>query len=119
MRLLILAAAAVLLLLQVSAAGAARRELINGWNPIKDVSDPYVVNIAKFAVQIHNDKAKTGLVLEKVVRGETQVVSGTNYRLVIQVKDGAETKSYEAIVFDKPWDYVRRLTSFKPLLGNA
>ncbi|KAI6704644.1 hypothetical protein NL676_007606 [Syzygium grande] len=91
MRLLILAAAAVLLLLQVSAMGPP----------------------------IHNDKAKTGLVLEKVVRGETQVMSGTNYRLVIQVKDGAETKSYEAIVFDKPWDYVRRLTSFKPLLGNA
>ncbi|XP_056172170.1 cysteine proteinase inhibitor 1-like [Syzygium oleosum] len=119
MRLLILAVAAVLLLLQVSAARAARRELVGGWSPIKDLSDPYVGEIAKFAVKTHNDEAKTGLVLEKVVRGETQTVSGTNYRLVIQVKDGAETKNFEAAVFDKPWEHVRRLTSFKPVLGNA
>ncbi|KAI6704643.1 hypothetical protein NL676_007605 [Syzygium grande] len=120
MRLLILAAAAVLLLLKVSTAGAARREaLLGGWNPIKDLSDPFVGEIAGFAIKTHNDEAKTGLVLEKVLRGETQVVSGTNYRIIIQVKDGAETKNFEAVVFDKSWEHVRRLTSFKPVLGNA
>ncbi|KAF8030299.1 hypothetical protein BT93_E2678 [Corymbia citriodora subsp. variegata] len=83
------------------------------WKPIKDLSDSYVQEIAEFAIKTHNDNAKTGLVLEKVVKGETQVVEGTNYRLVVKVKDGANTKSFEAIVWDKPWEHFRRLTSFK------
>ncbi|XP_030446067.2 cysteine proteinase inhibitor 1-like [Syzygium oleosum] len=120
MRLFILTATAVLLLLQVSATQAARRAALDGgWNPINDLSDPYVGEIADFAVKTHNDEAKTGLVLEKVVKGETQVVSGTNYRLVIEVKDGADTKSFEAVVFDKPWEHVRSLTSFEPVQGNV
>ncbi|KAI6704636.1 hypothetical protein NL676_007598 [Syzygium grande] len=120
MRLLILAAAAVLLLLQVSAAGSAHTEpLLGGWNPVKNLSDPYVREIAEFAVKTHNDNAKTGLLLKKVVKGETQVVSGTNYRLVVEVKDGVETKSFEALVWDKPWERFRRLSSFKAVQGNA
>ncbi|KAI6704638.1 hypothetical protein NL676_007600 [Syzygium grande] len=113
MRLLILAAAAVLLL-QVSASRAAHPEqLLGGWKPIKNLSDPYVREIAEFAVKTHNDEAKTGLVLKMVVKGETQGVAGTNYRLVINVKDGASTKSFEAIVWDKPWEHFRSLTLFK------
>ncbi|XP_030446468.1 cysteine proteinase inhibitor 1-like [Syzygium oleosum] len=119
MRLLILAAAAVLLLLRVSATRAARRELVGGWNPINDLSDPYVGEIADFAVKKHSEEAKMGLVLEKVVKGETQVVSGSNYRLVIEVKDGADTKCFEVVVFDKPWEHVRSLTSFEPVQGNV
>ncbi|XP_010057839.2 cysteine proteinase inhibitor 1 [Eucalyptus grandis] len=119
MRLLILAAA-VLLLLQVSAAGAARTEgLLGGWKPIKNLSDPYVREIAEFAVKTRNDEAKSGLALEKVVKGEMQVVSGTKYRLVIEVKDGAETKSFEAVVWDKSWEHSRRLSSFKAVRGKA
>ncbi|KAL3740877.1 hypothetical protein ACJRO7_022066 [Eucalyptus globulus] len=116
MRLLIVAAAAVLLLLQVLAAGAARSEpLVGGWEPIKNLNDPYVQEIAKFAIKTHNDQAKTGLVLEKVVKGETQVVAGTNYKLVVAAKDGASTKNFEAVVWDKPWEHSRSLTSFKPV----
>ncbi|XP_039170039.1 cysteine proteinase inhibitor 1-like [Eucalyptus grandis] len=116
MRLLIVAAAAVLLLLQVLAAGATRTEpLVGGWEPIKNLNDPYVQEIAKFAIKTHNDQAKTGLVLEKVVKGETQVVAGTNYKLVVAAKDGADTKNFEAVVWDKPWEHFRSLTSFKPV----
>lgn len=119
MRLLIVAAAAVLLLLQVLAAGAARTEpLVGGWEPIKNLNDPYVQEIAKFAIKTHNDQAKTGLVLEKVVKGETQVVAGTNYRLVVEVKDGTNKKSFEALVWDKPWEHSRRLSSFKAVKGK-
>ncbi|KAI3434182.1 Cystatin domain-containing protein, partial [Psidium guajava] len=111
---LLVAAAVLLLLLQVSAAGAARTgALVGGWQPIKNLSDPYVREIAEFAVKAHNDDAKTGLVLKKVVKGETQVVSGTNYRLVVEVEDGADTRSFEAVVWDKPWEHFRRLSSFK------
>ncbi|KAK3432187.1 hypothetical protein EUGRSUZ_E03919 [Eucalyptus grandis] len=116
MRLLIVAAAAVLLLLQVLAAGATRTEpLVGGWESIKNLNDPYVQEIAKFAIKTHNDQAKTGLVLEKVVKGETQVVAGTNYKLVVAAKDGADTKNFEAVVWDKPWEHFRSLTSFKPV----
>ncbi|KAF8030295.1 hypothetical protein BT93_E2674 [Corymbia citriodora subsp. variegata] len=119
MRLLILAAAAVLLL-QVSAAGAVRTEpLLGGWHPIKNLSDPYVREIAEFAIKTRNDQAKTGLVLEKVAKGETQVVAGMNYRLVLEVKDGADPKSFEALVWDKPWEHSRRLSSFKAVQGKA
>ncbi|KAI6704631.1 hypothetical protein NL676_007593 [Syzygium grande] len=69
--------------------------------------------IAEFAVKTHNDEAKTGLEVKKVVKGETQVVAGTNYRLLIKVKDGAGMKSFKAIVWDKPWEHFRSLTSFK------
>ncbi|KAI6704634.1 hypothetical protein NL676_007596 [Syzygium grande] len=117
MRLLLLAAA--LLLLQVSAFGAAPGEpLLGGWTPMKNLSDPYVREVAEFAVKTHNDDANTGLLLKKVVKGETQVVSGTNYRLVVEVKDGANTKNFEALVFDKPWEHVRRLSSFKAVHGR-
>ena len=34
----------------------------------------------------------------RVIRGETQVVSGINYRLVIETKDGDH---YEAVVWEK------------------
>ncbi|XP_010057838.2 cysteine proteinase inhibitor 1 [Eucalyptus grandis] len=116
MRLLIVAAAAVLLLLQVLAAGATRDGAAGrGWEPIKNLNDPYVQEIAKFAIKTHNDEAKTGLVLEKVVKGETQVVAGTNYKLVVAAKDGADTKNFEAVVWDKPWEHFRSLTSFKPV----
>ncbi|KAI6704628.1 hypothetical protein NL676_007590 [Syzygium grande] len=87
MRLLLLAAAAAAarLLLQVSAFGAAPRGAAAwGMDADKEPERP-------------------------VVKGETQVVSGTNYRLVVEVKDGANTKNFEALVFDQPWEHVRRL----------
>ncbi|KAF8030296.1 hypothetical protein BT93_E2675 [Corymbia citriodora subsp. variegata] len=119
MRILIFAAA-VLLLLQVSAAGAARTEApVGGWKPIKNLSDPYVREIAEFAVKTRNDEANTGLSLERVAKGETQVVAGTNYRLVVEVKDGANTKSFEAVVWDQPWQHSRRLSSFKAVQGKV
>ncbi|KAL3740876.1 hypothetical protein ACJRO7_022064 [Eucalyptus globulus] len=128
MRFVILAAAAAVLLLQVSASGATRTEalvggspeaLVGGWRPIKNLSDPYVRGIAEFAIKAHNDEANTGLVLVKVMKGETQVVSGANYRLVVEVKDGADTKSFEVVVWDKPWEHSRRLTSFTAVPGKA
>ncbi|XP_030553024.1 cysteine proteinase inhibitor 1-like [Rhodamnia argentea] len=121
MRLLILAATAVaVLLLEVSAAGAARTgPPLGGWQPIKNLSDPYVREIAEFAVKTHNVEANTGLLLKKVVKGETQVVAGTNYKLVVEVKDGADAKRFEALVWDKPWEHFRRLSSFKAVQGNV
>ncbi|VVA93420.1 unnamed protein product [Arabis nemorensis] len=88
--------------------------LLGGWKPIKDVSDPNVVEIAEFAISEHNKVSKPGLVYEKVVQGKQQVVAGTKYDLVIAAKNGGgRSKNYEAVVWDKPYEKFRKLESFK------
>ncbi|KAK4439438.1 Cysteine proteinase inhibitor 1 [Sesamum alatum] len=91
-----------------------RKATVGGWRPIDNPKDPKVVEIANFAVTEHNKEASTALVFEAVVKGETQVVAGTNYRLVIAAKDGSPTgsKQYQAVVWDKPSLKFRKLVSF-------
>ncbi|XP_012090836.2 cysteine proteinase inhibitor 5 [Jatropha curcas] len=117
------------LLFVVSGAAAAAR--LGGWQPIKNLNDPHVVEIANYAVGEYNKRSTANLKLnyavgeynkrstanlklEKVVKGETQVVAGTNYRLVLEVNGGA-SKDYEAVVWEKTWENFKNLTSFKPV----
>ncbi|TKY72236.1 Cysteine proteinase inhibitor 5 [Spatholobus suberectus] len=100
----------------VLAFAAARPETIpGGWTPIKDVKERHVVEIANYAVSEYDKRSGAKLKLVKVVKGETQVVAGTNYRLVLKAKDGSATMNYEAVVWEKTWLHFRNLTSFKPL----
>ncbi|KAA8520188.1 hypothetical protein F0562_014444 [Nyssa sinensis] len=88
----------------VSAAVGGRKEaLVGGWSPIENPKDPQVREIGEFAVNEHNKQAKTDLKFDSVVRGETQVVAGTNYRLIIAAKEGGVLNNYQAVVWDKPW----------------
>lgn len=87
--------------------------MVGGWKPIEDVKDPHVVEIGEFAVNEYNKKEKKGLVLNEIVSGESQVVSGINYKLVLDAKDGSSNGKYEAIVWEKVWIGYRNLTSFK------
>jgi cystatin-C len=107
----------VLLFLSVSVISDAVKKdaLVGGWTPIKDTKDPHVAEIAQFAVTEYGKQSGVKLILVKVVKGETQVVSGTNYHLVLAAKDKSVTKSYEARVWEKPWLHFRNLTSFTPL----
>ncbi|KAK4439440.1 Cysteine proteinase inhibitor 1 [Sesamum alatum] len=84
-----------------------------GWRPINNPKDPQVVEIAKFAVTEHNKEASTALAFEAVVKGETQVITGT-YWLVIAAKDGSATgsKQYQAVVWDEQSLKFRKLVSF-------
>lgn len=99
--------------------GGGKGDLLGGWRPITDTNDSEVVEIGKFAVDQHNKEAKSQLVFRRVLKGETQVVAGTNYRLVISAADGGRRsrsgKKYLAEVWDKPWENFRNLTSFKKL----
>ncbi|XP_010441439.1 PREDICTED: cysteine proteinase inhibitor 5-like [Camelina sativa] len=88
---------------------------VGGWSPISDVKDPHVVEIGEFAVSEYDKRSKLGLKFETVVSGETQVVSGTNYRLTVAANDGGASKNYEAMVWEKPWLKFMNLTSFKPV----
>ncbi|KDP21894.1 hypothetical protein JCGZ_03032 [Jatropha curcas] len=95
-------------------SGAAVAALVGGWQPIKNLNDPHVVEIANYAVGEYNKRSTANLKLGKVVKGETQVVAGTNYRLVLEVNGGA-SKDYEAVVWEKTWENFKNLTSFKPV----
>ena len=104
------------LLLPLMVASTAKRTgpLLGGWKTIENLKDPHVREIAEFAVTEYNKQSKVDLKLKSVVKGETQVVAGTNYKLVVSVQNGAAAEKYEAIVWEKPWEHFRNLTSFKP-----
>ncbi|KAL3845464.1 hypothetical protein ACJIZ3_002867 [Penstemon smallii] len=87
--------------------------IVGGSQPIENPNDPTVVEIAKFAVAEHNKNAKAELEFVKVVKGEILAVVGTHYKLVISAKDGSDTKNYEAVVYERPWDKVLKLIFFK------
>nr|XP_043611618.1 cysteine proteinase inhibitor 6-like [Erigeron canadensis] len=87
----------------------AHGPLSGGWKPIHDVNDPLIIDIGKFAVDAHNKGGHTSLKFENVVKGETQVVSGTQYSLTIKALDGRVENKYVALVWDKPWMKFRKL----------
>ncbi|RID45254.1 hypothetical protein BRARA_I01996 [Brassica rapa] len=91
------------------------------WSPISNVKDPHVVEVGKFAVSEYDMESKSELKFVAVVSGESKVVAGTNYRLIVAVNacvaagPGA-SKNYEAIVWEKQWLKSMNLTSFKPVV---
>ncbi|OWM75909.1 hypothetical protein CDL15_Pgr009553 [Punica granatum] len=71
---------------------------LGGWTRMKDLNDPYVQGIAKFAISQYNKRSKASLTFVSVKSGDSQVVKGVNYRLIISATDGATTLDYDAIV---------------------
>ncbi|KAI8524980.1 hypothetical protein RHMOL_Rhmol13G0191900 [Rhododendron molle] len=115
---LILTLLVPLVLSDVSAAvGGRKAAMVGGWRQIKDLNAPEVQEAAQFAVTEYNKEAGTHLDYQSVVSGETQVVAGTNYRLMIAAKDGAVPGNYEAVVWVKPWAHYKNLTSFRKFSG--
>ncbi|KAL7130416.1 hypothetical protein ABFS83_13G132700 [Erythranthe nasuta] len=104
----------LLSILLVSSINEASATFFGIWRPINDLKDQVVEQIAKFAVTEHNKEAKTSLEFITVVQGETKLVSGTNYRLVISAKDraAAQPKNYTAVVWSKPWIKFQQLLTF-------
>ncbi|XVF13718.1 hypothetical protein REPUB_Repub08aG0231700 [Reevesia pubescens] len=113
-----------LLFLPFVFSDARRMTLAGGWEPIKNISEPHVREVAEFAVSDYNKQSKASLKLKSVVEGETQVVSGINYKLVVETIDGtinwtvAGIEEYEAVVWEKAQGNSRSLTSFKRLLKS-
>ena len=89
--------------------------LVGGWQPIKNITEPHVKEIGEYAVEEYNKESKSQLKFVSVVKGETQLVTGTNYRLILATKDGALAKNYQAVVWEKVWEHFRNLTSFTPV----
>ncbi|XP_014508270.1 cysteine proteinase inhibitor 1-like [Vigna radiata var. radiata] len=96
-------------------AVARKDNLSGGWSPIKNINDPHVKEIADYAVTEYDKRSGHELKLEKVLKGETQVVAGVNYRLILAASDGSSSNNYEAIVWEKTWQHFRNLSSFTPV----
>ncbi|XP_066385174.1 cysteine proteinase inhibitor 8-like [Miscanthus floridulus] len=114
---LIVVAAAVAGLCSVAPAASASEEpqIVGGWKSIKNVNDPHIQELGRWAVSEYDTAASDSLVFSKVVSGEEQVVAGTNYKLIIEATKGAgKNATYGAAVYEKEWTKTRQLLSFAP-----
>jgi len=82
-------------------------------SPVK-INDPYVINIATFAVTEYNKQnTKAKLVFEKPLNGVVDTLNdGINYRLTFSAKNGSTSNDYGAIVLEKPYKHFRNLSAF-------
>ncbi|KAL9146779.1 hypothetical protein ABFS82_13G133200 [Erythranthe guttata] len=80
--------------------------------------DRKVVEIADFAVDKHNQLAKTNLKLSNVINGTMTVLGGTYYELAISAVDRRKAnaaQNYATLVYEKPWQHLKILVSFKEI----
>lgn len=104
----------LLLLSLVLVSYAARRSesALGGWSPIKDVNDSHVAEIANYAVSEYDKRSGAKLTLVKVSKGETQVVAGTNYRLVLKVKNVSQKEKQCRHHFSYPQTIISHVVWF-------
>ncbi|CAN1145413.1 Cysteine proteinase inhibitor [Linum perenne] len=75
-------------------------------------------DLARFAVDHHNQKENALLEFKGVVGTKEQVVSGTIYHITLEATDGGKKKTYEAKVWVKPWLNFKEVQAFKHV-GDA
>ncbi|KAK1424418.1 hypothetical protein QVD17_19747 [Tagetes erecta] len=88
------------------------QKTVGNWLEIASPDDPAVIEIGEFAVDEHNKDTNSTLKFERVVKGETQIVGGMNWRLTIEVEDVQVVKNCEVLVYEQPWQNVTKLISF-------
>ncbi|KAJ4912405.1 hypothetical protein Rs2_07026 [Raphanus sativus] len=75
--------------------------------PIKDVSAPNVIEVAKYAIDEHNSETNDNLMFVEIVEGKREVLSAIIYDLIIAVKnEGGATKNYKAVVMESGRDKI-------------
>lgn len=90
----------------LSAAGCALREgdarhpLTGGFSEAP-VTGEEVVEAALFAAGEMDDLGYPGAALSEIVSAEQQVVSGINYRLLLEIESGGRKHLAEAVVWRK------------------
>ncbi|KAK9089833.1 hypothetical protein Scep_028915 [Stephania cephalantha] len=82
-----------------------------------DPNDPHIVDTGRYAVDEYNKRTHMDLKFVNVIKAETQVVSGVNYRLVVTARNkNDQVQPYVAVVLERAWESYRNLTSFNPLV---
>ncbi|XP_042017480.1 cysteine proteinase inhibitor 1-like [Salvia splendens] len=114
---LVLAGMAAAAASSVAKAATAAELIPGGYTPVKDPSAREYFILATFAVSEQNKRINEALTLESVLKVETQVVAGVNYKLVLTARDERRvTNKYEAIVYSQAAPTSLQLTSFNTLL---
>ncbi|VAH88031.1 unnamed protein product [Triticum turgidum subsp. durum] len=91
-----------------------------GWEHIGNINDPKIQGLGRWAVAEHVKQAGGRLRFIKVVLGTVQVVSGFNYRLVVEALNGAGKKdAYKVEVYEAAANKRRKLISFAPVAEEA
>ncbi|KAI9555406.1 hypothetical protein GHT06_017921 [Daphnia sinensis] len=102
--------------LTVEGGSISKRQVgfVGGFSPAK-VDDPDVLKMADFATTAVSASSNSGpLKLIKIVKAETQVVAGTNYKLNLELANtnaGANAAPIpcEVVIFDQPWTNTRKM----------
>ncbi|PRQ51121.1 putative Cystatin domain-containing protein [Rosa chinensis] len=91
---------------------------LGAWTPLKNISDPQVTEIAKYAVKVYNSQNHKNLIFQKVIKGYYQIESGRLYKLDVRVKDEKSvqfpTTDYQAIVLTRG-SFFKKLVSFRQI----
>ncbi|XP_027349764.1 cysteine proteinase inhibitor 6-like [Abrus precatorius] len=78
-----------------------------------NLNSPEIENLARFAIQEHNNKENAFLEFAKVLKAKEQVVAGKIYYLTLEAIDAGKKKIYEAKIWVKPWMNFKQLQEFK------
>ncbi|CAK8579049.1 unnamed protein product [Lathyrus sativus] len=100
--------------LMTSTIGVKNQVIASVWNPIQNVNDPHVIDIAKYALTEHFKRSKLYLTFDKVISGETKVDVGTTYCLNISATF-VISNNYNVVVFENK--QFRNLIKFVILPG--
>jgi hypothetical protein len=79
-------------------AAQERAPVVGGYNEAA-VNDPGVVRAARFAVREEGLRVGRAVSLLAVRRAEKQVVAGLNYRLLLSVRYGGDTREVSTLVY--------------------
>lgn len=99
MKRVLLAALVFVILGSAVPASAAQDEPIAGGYRVRPANDPGVKAAAAFAVRERGRRARLRVTLVAIRRAETQVVAGLNYRLLLSVREGRESRDVTAVVY--------------------
>ncbi|KAK9069760.1 hypothetical protein SSX86_010156 [Deinandra increscens subsp. villosa] len=83
------------------------------WKPMLNITNPWVVDIGKFAVHEHNKQDHASIKFVKLLKGEQVEAIGTFYNLTIKTTNGSVDTTCWTLVCDDPFVQVRRLVLFK------
>ncbi|XP_021755263.1 putative cysteine proteinase inhibitor 7 isoform X2 [Chenopodium quinoa] len=84
-----------------------------------DPNDPYIQEIAKWAVDEHNSQKGTHLVYKKTLKAARECITGsTRYFIELEASEGCKTNKYYAQVLELVCQTpIRKLEVFEPRIN--
>ena len=118
MKRILLAALIFVILISPAAFAKAQDMPVAGGYSERPTNDTGVVAAAAFAVRERGRRVGRRLTLLEVRRAETQVVAGTNYRLLLSVREGRAARDVTAVVYQNLRQRLS-LTSWEPAVAGG